>query len=44
MADTFIADLQDSIEEAKLNPSGKGTMVALYGTLLPPLEDTLCPC
>ncbi|KAK0240742.1 pyridoxal phosphate-dependent transferase [Armillaria nabsnona] len=31
MADTFIADLQDSIEEAKLNPSGKGTMVALYG-------------
>ncbi|KAK0448712.1 pyridoxal phosphate-dependent transferase [Armillaria borealis] len=31
MADTFIADLKDSIKEAKLNPSGKGTMVALYG-------------
>lgn len=31
MADTFIADLRDSIKEAKLNPSGKGTMVALYG-------------
>ncbi|KAK0476839.1 sphinganine-1-phosphate aldolase [Armillaria novae-zelandiae] len=31
MADTFIADLKDSIKEAKLNPSGQGTMVALYG-------------
>lgn len=31
MVDVFIADLKDSIKEAKLTPSGKGTMVALYG-------------
>ncbi|KAJ3749466.1 pyridoxal phosphate-dependent transferase [Lentinula detonsa] len=31
MTDTFIADLKDAIKEAKLTPSGKGTMVALYG-------------
>jgi len=29
--DTFIADLKDSVKEAKTAPSGKGTMVALYG-------------
>ncbi|KAF7321892.1 Sphinganine-1-phosphate aldolase [Mycena kentingensis (nom. inval.)] len=27
----FIADLKDSIREAKLEPSGQGTMVAVYG-------------
>lgn len=32
MVDTFIADLKDAIKEAKVSPSGKGTMVALYGT------------
>ncbi|KAF8913675.1 pyridoxal phosphate-dependent transferase [Mucidula mucida] len=31
VADTFIADLKDAVNEAKLSPSGKGTMVALYG-------------
>ncbi|KAJ6625827.1 PLP-dependent transferase [Mycena sp. CBHHK59/15] len=31
MVDTFIADLKDAIKEAKLEPSGKGSMVALYG-------------
>jgi sphinganine-1-phosphate aldolase len=31
MVDVFIADLKDSIKEAKLTPSGKGTMVAVYG-------------
>ncbi|KAJ3726910.1 PLP-dependent transferase [Lentinula raphanica] len=31
MVDTFIADLKDAINEAKVTPSGKGTMVALYG-------------
>ncbi|KAG6919363.1 hypothetical protein DXG01_006912 [Tephrocybe rancida] len=31
MVDTFIADLKDSVREAKIAPSGKGTMVALYG-------------
>ena len=30
--DAFIADLKDAVQEAKLAPSGKGTMVALYGT------------
>lgn len=34
MVDTFIADLKDSIKEAKVNPSVKGTMVALYGMCL----------
>ncbi|KAI0786642.1 PLP-dependent transferase [Abortiporus biennis] len=29
--DVFIADLKDSIREARLNPSGKGYMVSLYG-------------
>ena len=28
---TFIADLKESVREAKEAPSGKGTMVALYG-------------
>ncbi|EGO00216.1 hypothetical protein SERLA73DRAFT_89122 [Serpula lacrymans var. lacrymans S7.3] len=31
LVDTFIADLKDSVQEAKTAPSGKGTMVALYG-------------
>lgn len=34
MLDTFIADLKDSVEEAKTTPSGKGTMVAVYGKQL----------
>ncbi|TFL07159.1 pyridoxal phosphate-dependent transferase [Pterulicium gracile] len=29
--DTFLADLKDSVKEAKAAPSGKGTMVTLYG-------------
>ncbi|KAF8634287.1 hypothetical protein AX17_004242, partial [Amanita inopinata Kibby_2008] len=29
-ADTFIADLKDSVREAKMAPSGKGSMVAVY--------------
>ncbi|KAJ7282901.1 pyridoxal phosphate-dependent transferase [Mycena rebaudengoi] len=29
--DQFIADLKDAVKEARLNPSGKGTMVSLYG-------------
>ena len=32
--DTFIADLKDSVRAAKESPSGKGTMVAVYGTSL----------
>ncbi|KAF7428001.1 hypothetical protein PC9H_007219 [Pleurotus ostreatus] len=31
MVDNFIADLKDSVKEAKISPSGKGSMVALYG-------------
>ncbi|KAF6763277.1 sphinganine-1-phosphate aldolase [Ephemerocybe angulata] len=31
VVDTFLADLKDAVQEAKLAPSGKGTMVALYG-------------
>ncbi|KAF9050348.1 pyridoxal phosphate-dependent transferase [Panaeolus papilionaceus] len=31
IVDTFIADLKDSVREAKVAPSGKGTMVSLYG-------------
>ncbi|KAG1725430.1 PLP-dependent transferase [Suillus paluster] len=31
LVDTFIADLKDSVQEAKSTPSGKGTMVMLYG-------------
>ncbi|KAG6820278.1 hypothetical protein H0H93_002890 [Arthromyces matolae] len=31
VVDTFIADLKDSVKQAKMTPSGKGTMVALYG-------------
>jgi len=31
VVDTFIADLKDSVREAKESPSGKGTMVAIYG-------------
>ncbi|KAJ7077267.1 pyridoxal phosphate-dependent transferase [Mycena belliarum] len=30
-SDEFIADLKDAVKEAKLSPSGKGTMVAVYG-------------
>jgi sphinganine-1-phosphate aldolase len=31
IVDTFIADLKDSVKEAKMTPSGKGTMVSVYG-------------
>ncbi|KAI0630423.1 PLP-dependent transferase [Trametes polyzona] len=31
VVDTFIADLKDAVRDAKLAPSGKGTMVMLYG-------------
>jgi len=31
VADTFIADLKDAVRDAKCNPSGKGTMCAVYG-------------
>jgi hypothetical protein len=33
MVDNFIADLKDAVEEAKSRPTGKGTMVSLYGTI-----------
>ncbi|THH02258.1 hypothetical protein EW026_g556 [Hermanssonia centrifuga] len=33
VVDEFIADLKDAIREARTNPSGKGTMVALYACL-----------
>ncbi|KAJ6498960.1 pyridoxal phosphate-dependent transferase [Mycena sanguinolenta] len=29
--DMFIADLKDSVQEAKVQPEGKGSMVAVYG-------------
>lgn len=32
--DQFIADLKDAVRDAQLEPSGKGTMVVLYGALL----------
>ncbi|KAI0373968.1 PLP-dependent transferase [Pilatotrama ljubarskyi] len=31
VVDSFIADLKDAVRDAKLAPSGKGTMVMLYG-------------
>ncbi|KAF8893553.1 PLP-dependent transferase [Infundibulicybe gibba] len=31
MVDTFIADLKDAVKDAKVAPSGEGTMVAVYG-------------
>ncbi|KAA1471831.1 PLP-dependent transferase [Dentipellis sp. KUC8613] len=31
VVDTFIADLKDAVSTAKATPSGKGTMVAIYG-------------
>lgn len=31
LVDQFIADLKDSVQEAKVAPSGKGSMVAVYG-------------
>ncbi|KZT10847.1 PLP-dependent transferase [Laetiporus sulphureus 93-53] len=31
IVDQFIADLKDAVRDAKLEPSGKGTMVVLYG-------------
>ncbi|KAF8971235.1 hypothetical protein BDZ97DRAFT_1348546 [Flammula alnicola] len=37
LVDQFIADLKDSVREAKVAPSGKGSMVAVYGALLFPL-------
>jgi sphinganine-1-phosphate aldolase len=33
LVDTFIADLQAAVEEARTNPSGEGTMVSIYGSL-----------
>ena len=41
MVDNFIADLKDAVKEAKVTPSGEGTMVALYGPLVY-LYDVLC--
>jgi sphinganine-1-phosphate aldolase len=35
LVDTFIADLKDSVREAKANPSGKGHMVSVYGAFSP---------
>ncbi|TFK53505.1 hypothetical protein OE88DRAFT_1733420 [Heliocybe sulcata] len=34
IVDTFIADLKDAVQEAKLRPSGQGSMVAVYGKSL----------
>lgn len=31
IVDTFIADLKDSVKEAKMQPSGQGSMVTVYG-------------
>jgi len=31
LVDTFIEDLKDSVKEARLNPSGSGRMVQVYG-------------
>lgn len=31
VVDAFIADLKDAVREAKVSPSGSGTMVAVYG-------------
>ena len=36
LVDNFISDLKDAIREAKLAPTGKGTMVMLYGACLLP--------
>lgn len=33
--DELIADLKDAVREAKLKPSGTGTMVTLYGMSCP---------
>lgn len=33
VVEQFIADLKDAVREAYLTPSGKGTMVTLYGKL-----------
>ena len=37
VVDNFIADLKDAVREAKLTPSGKGTMVMLYGACPVPI-------
>ena len=48
VVDTFIADLKDCVYQAKLRPSGKGTMVALYGMFpffyfsLYPFSPSIC--
>lgn len=34
VVDNFIADLKDAVRDAKLAPSGKGTMTMLYGKLI----------
>jgi sphinganine-1-phosphate aldolase len=48
VVDKFIADLKDAVKEARIRPSGKGTMVALYGTRStlrgPPLKLIYCVC
>jgi sphinganine-1-phosphate aldolase len=36
--DQFLADLKDAVKEAKIAPSGKGTMVSLYGIFTDPLS------
>ena len=35
VVDQFIADLKDAVRDAKLAPSGQGTMVMLYGAYFP---------
>lgn len=32
--DAFIADLKDSVREAKIAPLGKGVMVSVYGRFI----------
>jgi hypothetical protein len=42
VVDTFIADLKSSVQEAKESPSGKGTMVAVYGTFPFLVDASFC--
>ena len=37
VVDNFIADLKDAVRDAKLAPSGEGTMVMLYGAYPVPI-------
>jgi hypothetical protein len=42
LVDTFIEDLKDSVKEARLSPSGDGTMVQVYGsTTVYPFVDSV---